>query len=111
MLTRTGEVAAGLHPEIGGVDPARAGELFHAGGGWTRVDVGDVRRLARVDRQDDWLVLTAANHPSAANWVVRAAIAMLWAFFGMVLAAPPTFNRQHLSTFGGRLRLLVAPAS
>jgi nitrogen-specific signal transduction histidine kinase len=107
VLTRTGEVAASLHPQIEGLDPAKAGEIFHAGGGWTRVGVGDEHRLARVDRQDQWLVLTISNHPSAANWVVRAAIALLWAFLGMVLAAPPTFQRQHLSTFGGRLRLLV----
>jgi signal transduction histidine kinase len=108
VLTRTGEVAASLHAQIDGLDPVRAGELFHAAGGWTRVGVGDDRRLARVSRQGQWLVLTVSNHPSAANWVVRAAIALLWAFFGMILAAPPTFERQHLSTFGGRLRLLVA---
>jgi signal transduction histidine kinase len=108
VLTRTGEVAASLHPEIDGLDPAQAGELFHAGGGWTRVGVGDARRLARVVRGGDWLVLRIANHPSATNWVVRAAIAMLWAFLGMLVAAPPVFRRQQLSTFGGRLRLLVA---
>jgi signal transduction histidine kinase len=108
VLTRTGEVAASLHPEIEGLDPVRAGELFHAGGGWTRVRVGDVRRLARVERRDQWLVLKTTNESSATNWVVRAAIALLWAFLGMLLAAPPTFRRQHLSTFGGRLRLLVA---
>ena len=107
VLTRTGEVAAGLHPEIEGLDPASAGELFHAGGGWTRIDVGDVRRLARVKREGEWLVLAIANHPSASDWVVRAIIALLWALFGTLLALPPTLKRQHLSTFGGRLRLLV----
>ena len=107
VLTRTGEIAAGLHPEIQGLDPATAGELFHAGGGWTRIEVGDVRRLARVKREGQWLVLAVANHPSAADWVVRAAIAMLWALFGTVLALPPILRREHLSTFGGRLRLLV----
>jgi signal transduction histidine kinase len=107
VLTRTGEPAASLHPEIDGLDPAKAGELFHAGGGWTRVRVGDARRLARVVRRGEWLVLRIANHPSVTNWVVRAVIAMLWAFLGMLVAAPPIFRRQHLSTFGGRLRLLV----
>jgi nitrogen-specific signal transduction histidine kinase len=108
VLTRTGEVAAGLHPEIRGLDAVTAGELFHAGGGWTWIWVGDSRRLARVERRGQWLVLAVANHPSAANWVVRAAIALLWALLGMALAAPPILRRQHLSTFGGRLRLLVA---
>jgi nitrogen-specific signal transduction histidine kinase len=107
VLTRTGEVAAGLHPEIEGLDPVSAGELFHAGGGWARIDVGDVRRLARVQREGQWLALAIANHPSASDWVVRAIIALMWALFGTVLALPPIFKRQHLSTFGGRLRLLV----
>jgi signal transduction histidine kinase len=108
VLTRTGEVAAGLHPEIEGLDAVSAGELFHSGGGWARIDVGDVRRLARVRRQGQWLVLAVANHPSASDWVVRAIVALLWALLGTVLALPPTLKRQHLSTFGGRLRLLVS---
>ena len=107
VLTRTGEVAAGLHPEVEGLDPVSAGELFHAGGGWVRIDVGDVRRLARVRREGQWLVLAIANHPSASDWVVRAIIASLWALFGTIMALPPILKRQHLSTFGGRLRLLV----
>jgi nitrogen-specific signal transduction histidine kinase len=108
VLTRTGEVVASLHPEIEALDAVSAGELFHAGGGWTRITVGDARRLARVQRRGEWLVLAVASHPSAANWVVRAAIALLWALLGTALAVPPTVKRQHLSTFGGRLRLLVA---
>jgi nitrogen-specific signal transduction histidine kinase len=107
VLTRTGEVAAGLHPEFDGLDAISAGELFHAGGGWARMNVGDVRRLARVQREGQWLVLAIANHPSASDWVVRAIIALLWALFGTVMALPPILKRQHLSTFGGRLRLLV----
>ena len=107
VLTRTGEVAAGLHPEIEGLDPVSAGELYHAGGGWARIGVGEVRRLARVRREGQWLALAIANHPSASDWVVRAIIALLWALFGTVLALPPILKRQHLSTFGGRLRLLV----
>ena len=107
VLTRTGEVAAGLHPEIDGLDTVTAGELFHADGGWSRVNVGDASRLARVDRRGQWLVVAVANHPSASSWVVRAAIALLWALLGMILALPPTLKRQYLSTFGGRLQLLV----
>ena len=108
VLTRTGEVAASLHPEIEGLDPVRSGEIFHAGGGWTHIAVGDARRLARVERHGEWLVAAVANHPSVTTWVVRALIAMMWAFLGLLFAAPPIFRRQHLSTFGGRLRLLVA---
>ncbi len=108
VLTRTGEVAASLHTEIEGLDPETAGALFHAGGGWARVEIGDARRLARIERRDQWLVVAVANHPSASTWVVRAAIAMLWALLGFALAVPPTLGRQHLSTFGGRLQLLVA---
>jgi signal transduction histidine kinase len=106
-MTRTGTVAATLHPEMRAIDAVTAGELFHADGGWTRVVVGDSRRLARVERLGQWLVLSVANHPSATTWVVRAAIALLWALLGTVLAVPPILRRQHLSTFGGRLRLLV----
>jgi PAS domain-containing protein len=83
-------------------------ELFHAGGGWARVQVGGLRRLARVWRQEQWLVVAVSHFPSTSDWVVRSAIALLWAFLGTLVALPPTIGKQHLSTFGGRLRLLVA---
>jgi signal transduction histidine kinase len=108
VLTRTGEVAASMHPEIEALDAATAGALFHAGGGWTRVTIGGVRRLARVERRGEWLVLAVANRPAIANRFVRAAIALLWALLGSALLEPPLVRRQHMSTFGGRLRLLVA---
>jgi signal transduction histidine kinase len=108
VLTRTGEIAASLHPEIEPLEAATAGELFHAGGGWARVTIGEVSRLARVERHGDWLVLAVANRPSTASWFVRAAIALLWALLGTALVEPPIVRRQHMSTFGGRLRLLVA---
>jgi hypothetical protein len=108
VLTRTGEVAASVHPEIEPLDAATAGALFHAGGGWARVTIGEDRRLARVERRGEWLVLATANRPAIVNWFVRAAIALLWALLGTVLVEPPIVRRQHLSTFGGRLRLLVA---
>ncbi|MCK5375532.1 MAG: hypothetical protein KAJ97_00530 [Acidobacteria bacterium] len=108
VLTRSGDVAASLHPEFRGLDAITAGELFHNGGGWTRLEVGEDRRLARVWRREQWLVAAVAPHTSRSDWVVRTAIAALWAFFGTLLALPPVLRRQHVSTFGGRLRLLVA---
>ncbi len=107
-LTRSGEVVASLHPEIHGLDAMQAGELYHADGGWARVRVGGLRRMARVWRQGQWLIAAVSHYPSTADWVVRSAIAMLWALLGTLVALPPTIGKQHLSTFGGRLRLLVA---
>ncbi len=108
VMTRSGEVAASLHPQIGNLDAIRAGELFHADGGWTRINVGEDRRLARVRRNGQWLVVAASRQPSASDWVVRTAIAMLWALLGSAIALPPVVRRSDLATFGGRLRLLVA---
>jgi signal transduction histidine kinase len=107
-LTRSGEVAATLHPEIGNLDPETAGVLFHEDGGWTWMDIGKGLRPARVHRNGEWLIAAVSNHPSPSDWVVRAAIGMLWAFLGTAIATPPTLRREDLSTFGGRLRLLVA---
>jgi signal transduction histidine kinase len=108
VLTRSGEVAASLHPQIGSLDTIRAGELFHTGAGWTWITVGDDQRLARVRRNGSWLVVAVSHQPSVSDWVVRTAIAMLWALLGTVLALPPVVHRHDLATFGGRLRLLVA---
>jgi signal transduction histidine kinase len=108
VLTRSGEVAASLHPEIRDLDAITAGELFHAGSGWTQIEVGEVRRLARVRRHEQWLVAAIARFPSPFDWIVRTAIAMLWAFVGTLGALPPMVRKENLSTFGGRLRLLVA---
>jgi signal transduction histidine kinase len=108
ILTRSGDVAATIHPEIRGLDPATAGELYHAGGGWARIGFGDDRRIARLWRTDQWLLVAVSNHPSVTDWLVRTAIALLWTLFGTVVASPPAVRRQDLSTFGGRLRLLVA---
>ena len=107
-LTRSGEIAASLHPEFRNIDAMRAGELFHADGGWARIEVGGGRRLARVWRQGQWLVLAVSHYPSTSDWVVRTAIALLWALLGTLVALPPKIGRQDFSTFGGRLRLLVA---
>jgi signal transduction histidine kinase/HAMP domain-containing protein len=108
VLTRSGSVAATLHPEIGDLDPAVAGDAYHAGALWTRIALGDGRALARVVRRGDWLVAAVAHPPAWSVWVVRTALAMLWALFGLILARPPGIKREQFSTFGGRLRLLVA---
>jgi signal transduction histidine kinase len=63
---------------------------------------------SRVLRRDEWLVAAVARYPTPAVWVLRAAVASLWALLGLLLARPPTFRRSQLATFGGRLRLLVA---
>lgn len=85
-----------------------AGELFYSGGGWTRLAVGESRRLARVWKKDQWLIAAVAPYPTISESVVRAVIALLWAVFGTVIARPPRLRREELSTFGGRLRLLIA---
>ncbi len=108
VLTRSGEIAASVHREIRALDTETAGELFHEGGGWTRIDVGNERRLTRVDRNGEWLVAAVTNQPSLSDWLVRTALALLWAVLGTVLAMPPLLRAQDFSTFGGRLRLLVA---
>ena len=107
VLTRSGSVAATLHPEIGDLDPAVAGSLFHDGGGWTVMRVAGSPQLARVWRRGEWLVAAVSRSASLAVWVVQAAMATVWAFLGLVLARPPRLRRTHLETFGGRLRVLV----
>ncbi|HSL17224.1 MAG TPA: ATP-binding protein [Methylomirabilota bacterium] len=108
VLTRSGAVAATLHPEIRPLDLAAAGEAYHEGSAWLLVGVGDGRALARVVRRGDWLVAAVAHPPAAPVWVVRAALAVLWALLGLALARPPALRLNQLATFGGRLRLLVA---
>ncbi len=108
VLTRSGSVAASLHPEIRDLDPAAAGEAYHAGTMWTTTKVGDRRALVRVVRQGDWLVAAVAHPPAPPVWVVRTALAVVWAFLGLILARPPVVRRVQFATFGGRLRLLVA---
>jgi len=108
VLTRSGSVAASLHPEIRDLDPAAAGEAYHSGVVWTRIRVGDGRALTRVERRGDWLVAAVVHPPAPPVWVVRIALAVVWAFIGLVLARPPVVRREQFATFGGRLRLLVA---
>lgn len=108
VLTRSGVVAATLHPEVRDLDPAAAGEAYHVGAVWTWIRVGDGRLPARVVRRGEWLVAVIAHPPAPSVWVVRAALAMVWAFLGLLLARPPVVRREELATFGGRLRLLVA---
>jgi signal transduction histidine kinase len=108
VLTRSGAVAASLHPEIRSLDAQSAGELFHSEGGWTRMSVGDRVALSRVWRRGDWLVTAVGRQPEASVWVLRTAVAMVWAFLGLLIASPPALRGDQLSTFGGRLRLLIA---
>jgi len=108
VLTRSGSVAASLHSEIRDLDPAAAGEAYHAGAVWTTVRVGDDFALARVVRRGDWLVAAVAHPPAPPVWVVRTALAVVWALLGLILARPPVVRREQFATFGGRLRLLVA---
>jgi signal transduction histidine kinase len=108
VLTRSGSVAATLHPEVRNLEAATAGDLWHAGAGWASVTVGDAPQLARVRRQGDFMVAAIARSPAPSVWVVQAAVACLWALVGLVLARPPAVRRAQLSTFGGRLRMLVA---
>ncbi len=70
--------------------------------------MGDGRALARVVRRGDWLVAAVAHPPAPPVWVVRTALAAVWALLGLMLARPPVVRREQLATFGGRLRLLVA---
>lgn len=107
-LTRSGAVAATLHPEIAGLDAATAGSLYHAGGGWASIRVGSERTLCRLQRRGEWLVAAVGRYPAPVVWVLRCAIAALWALAGLLIAMPPVLRREQLSTFGGRLRLLVA---
>ncbi len=108
VLNRSGDIAAGLHPDVRNLDAATAGELFHAGGGWTRMKAGESRRLTWVSRNGQWLVASISHYPSPSDWVVRAAIGLLWALLGTMIAVPPVLRREDFSTFGGRVRLLVA---
>jgi signal transduction histidine kinase len=108
VLTRSGAVVATLHPEIGDLGAAVAGELFYADGGWTRFAVGQDRVLGRVWRRGEWLVAAVARSPEPSVWVLRAAMGFLWALCGLLMASPPVFRSSQMSTFGGRLRLLVA---
>ncbi len=108
VLTRSGSVAATLHPEVGDLDPATAGEAYHTVGVWTRLQIGEGWSPARVVRRGDWLLAVAAHPPAPPVWVVRTALAVLWALLGIVLARPPRVRREQLATFGGRLRLLIS---
>ncbi len=108
VFTRSGSLAASLHPEVQDLGAVAAGELFYGGGGWTRLPVGGDWALARVWRRENWLVAAVARTPKASVWVLRSAMGLLWALAGLLLATPPRLGSGRLSTFGGRLRLLVA---
>ena len=108
VFTRAGSLAATFHEEIHALAPETAGRLFHAEAGWARVRVGESRQAARIVRHGDWLVAVIARTPAAAVWALKTAVAWVWGLLGLLLIHPPAFDREQLTTFGGRLRLLVA---
>lgn len=108
VLTRSGAVAATLHGEVRGLGAAAAGTLYHEGRGWALIRLEDDTRLARVWRRGEWLVAAIDSSPAAAAWVIQTALAALWAFAGLLVGQPPVLRRRQASTFGGRLRLLIA---
>jgi signal transduction histidine kinase len=110
VLTRSGTVAASLHPDVAPLSPSRAGDLYYRRGGWTWMDIGGSRYPARIIRNRSWLVARVAHVPSVATWLVRALLAVLWVLAAMALARPPVWWHEGTATFGGRLRLLVAGA-
>jgi signal transduction histidine kinase/HAMP domain-containing protein len=115
VLTRSGTVEVTLHPQIRSLSAAVAGDLFYNRGGWTTIQVGDSRHLARVWRpreiegssRGDWLVAALPRPSLPSEWVIQGALACLWSLIGLALARPPVLRRTHAATFGGRLRLLV----
>ncbi len=110
VLSRSGAVAATLHPDVTPLGPARAGALYHQRGGWTWMEIGGARHPARIVRERAWLVARVAHVPSAATWIVRGLLAVLWVLAAMAVARPPGLWHEGTATFGGRLRLLVAGA-
>ncbi len=108
VFDRAGTVVATLHPQVAALDPSVAGRLLHAGGGWRWLEVGELRRPAWIWRAGDVLVAAIALPPAPSVWVVQAAVAWVWALLGSLIAAPPVVRREMATTFGGRLRLLVA---
>ncbi len=110
VFAREGRMAATLHPGIGELGPEVAGRLFHRGTGWCWVRVDGNRRLARVERRGDWLVVVLANTPTVSVWFLQGLLALLLGGFATLLPEPPRLRRESFATFGGRLRLLVAGA-
>lgn len=110
VMSRSGAVAASLHPDVTPLGPERAGALYHRRGGWTWMEIGGVRHPARIVRERSWLVARVAHVPSVATWVVRGLLAVLWVLAAMAVARPPDMAPEGTATFGGRLRLLVTGA-
>ncbi len=110
VLSRSGVVAATLHPDVVPLGPERAGELYFRRGGWTWMEVGGTVRPARIVRDRSWLVAGVAHVPSASTWVVRFLLGIVWVLLAMAIARPPSLTGDVTTTFGGRLRLLVTGA-
>ncbi len=110
VFTREGRTAATLHSGVGELGPEVAGRLYHQGGGWTWVAVEGNRRPARVERHGEWLVAGIANTPTVSVWFLQALLALLLGGAATLLVEPPRLRPGSFTTFGGRLRLLVAGA-
>ncbi|MCD4749550.1 MAG: PAS domain-containing sensor histidine kinase [Thermoanaerobaculales bacterium] len=107
VLTRSGTVAASLHPDVQALEPEVAGNLYHKGGGWVGLEIGGALHPAKIHREGAWLVAKIARWPSPASWAIRGLLAVLWVIVALFVARPPELTGDRLTTFGGRLRLLV----
>lgn len=110
VLTRSGTVAASLHPDVRPLDPYVAGSLYHHGGGWRWMEIAGERFLARIRREGPWLVAKVAHQPPAVTWFIRMLSGALWALLVLFFVCPPTRRPRRRTTFSGRLRMLVASA-
>ncbi len=110
VLTRSGMLAASLHPEIRGLSPASAGELYHRGGGRAWMIVEGRRMPSMLRRVGPWLLAEIVHWPPPTSWIARIMISLLWVLVMMSGLRLPRFSLKNLGTFGGRLRLLIGLA-
>jgi len=78
VSSRSGMPAAGLHPGVGGLDPAKASDLYRSGRGWTLIEVRGRKMPARVTRAGPWLVLEIFPVPPISTWIARLLVSLLW---------------------------------
>ncbi len=99
VLTRSGTVAATLHPGAQPLDPAVAGDLYHRRRGWVLFKVDGVHYPASIFRQGSWLIVKIAPRPATVDLVVRGLGAVLWSLAALVVraaAAPAAGLVGHL---------------
>lgn len=110
VLTRSGMLAASLHPEIRGILPASAGEIYHRGGARSWMVVEGRKMPARISRVGPWLVAEIIHWPPITSWIARILISLLWVLAIMSLSRPHPVSFRRFGTFGGRLRLFIGLA-